>query len=179
MKWLLFLYPWLELWSLIELGAQTSATSAMFWVLGASVLGIGLFRLAGRQTLEHLQQAQREGVLSQQLLMGNVSRFVAGVLLIIPGLISDVLAVAVLIAPLRMLLAKLLVGGSINAQHNPYQGQGQGQGESFGFHTGPGHRRFEDDGVTLEGEFQSVSPKQEGEDREASAPLEHQPPERD
>ena len=179
MKWLLFLYPWLELWSLIELGTQTSATSAMFWVLGASVLGIGLFRLAGRQTLEHLQQAQREGVLSQQLLMGNVSRFVAGVLLIIPGLISDVLAVAVLIAPLRMLLAKLLVGGSINAQHNPYQGQGQGQGESLGFHTGPGHRRFEDDGVTLEGEFQSVSPEQEGEDRDASAPLKHQPPERD
>ena len=177
MKWLLFLYPWLELWSLIELGIQTSATSAMFWVLGASVLGIGLFRLAGRQTLEHLQQAQREGVLSQQLLMGNVSRFVAGVLLIIPGLISDVLAVAVLIAPLRMLLAKLLVGGSINAQHNPYQGQGQG--ESLGFQTGPGHRRFEDDGVTLEGEFQSVSPEQEGEDREASAPLEPQPPERD
>ena len=181
MKWLLFLYPWLELWSLIELGTQTSATSAMLWVFGAGVLGIGLFRLAGRQTLEHLQQAQREGVLSQQLLMGNVSRFVAGVLLIIPGLISDVLAVAVLIAPLRMLLAKLLVGGSINAQHNPYQGQGQGQGqgESFGFHTGPGHRRFEDDGVTLEGEFQSVSPEQEGEDREASAPLEHQPPEPD
>ena len=177
MKWLLFLYPWLELWSLIELGTQTSATSAMLWVFGAGVLGIGLFRFAGRQTLEHLQQAQREGVLSQQLLMGNVSRFVAGVLLIIPGLISDVLAVAVLIAPLRMLLAKLLVGGSINAQHNPYQGQGQG--ESVGFHTGPGHRRFEDDGVTLEGEFQSVSPEQEGENREASAPLEHQPPEPD
>ena len=90
MKWLLFLYPWLELWSLIELGTQTSATSAMLWAFGAGVLGIGLFRVAGRQTLEHLQQAQREGVLSQQLLMGNVSRFVAGVLLIIPGLISDV-----------------------------------------------------------------------------------------
>ena len=177
MKWLLFLYPWLELWSLIELGTQTSATTAMLWVFGAGVLGIGLFRLAGRQTLEHLQQAQREGALSQQLLMGNVSRFVAGVLLIIPGLISDALAVVVLIAPLRMLLAKLLVGGSINAQRNPYQGQGQG--ESSGFHTGPGHRRSEDDGVTLEGEFESVSPEQEDEDHEAPAPLEHQPTERD
>ena len=177
MKWLLFFYPWLELWSLIELGAQTSATSAMLWVLGAGVLGIGLFRLAGRQTLEHVQQAQREGVLSQQLLIGNVARLVAGVLLIIPGLISDVLAVVVLIAPLRMLLAKLLVGGSINAQHNPYQGQGQG--EASGFHSWADNRRFEDDGVTLEGEFESVSPEQEGEDREAPAPLEHQSPERD
>ena len=177
MKWLLFFYPWLELWSLIELGTQTSATTAMLWVFGAGVLGIGLFRLAGRQTLEHLQQAQREGALSQQLLMGNVSRFVAGVLLIIPGLISDALAVVVLIAPLRILLAKLLVGGSINAQRNPYQGQGQG--ESPGFQSWADNRRFEDDGVTLEGEFESVSPEPKGADREPAAPLEHKPTERD
>ena len=177
MKWLLFFYPWMELWSLIELGTQTSATIAMLWVLGAGVLGIALFRLAGRQTLEHLQQAQREGALSQQLLMGNVARLVAGVLLIIPGLISDVLAVAVLIAPLRILLAKLLVGGSVNAQYNPYQGQGQG--EFSGFHSWADNRPFEDDGVTLEGEFESVSPESKGEEREPVAPLEHQPPERD
>ena len=177
MKWLLLLYPWLELWSLIELGSQTSAITAMLWVLGAGVLGIGLFRLAGRQTLEHLRQAQREGVLSQQLLIGNVSRLVAGVLLIIPGLISDVLAFVVLITPLRILLAKLLVGGSADAQYNPYQGQGQG--ESSDFHSWADNRRCEDDGVTLEGEFESVSPEQEGEDHEALAPLEYQPPERD
>ena len=177
MKWLLFFYPWLELWSLIELGTQTSATTAMLWVLGAGVLGIGLFRLAGRQTLEHLQQAQREGALSQQLLMGNVSRFVAGVLLIIPGLISDALAVVMLIAPLRILLAKLLVGGSISAQRNPYQGQGQG--ESPGFQPWADNRRFEDDGVTLEGEFESVSPEPKGADREPAVPLEHKPTERD
>jgi len=179
MKWLLFLYPWLELWSLIELGTQTSATTAMLWVLGAGVLGIALFRLAGRQTLEHLQQAQREGALSQQLLMGNVARLVAGVLLIIPGLISDALAVVVLIAPLRILLAKLLVGGSANAQYNPYQGQDPGQRESQGFHAGPGDRRFEDDGVTLEGEFEPVAPEVEGPDREADAPLEQRRIERD
>ena len=179
MKWLLFLYPWLELWSLIELGAQTSATTAMLWVISAGVIGIALFRLAGRQTLAHLQQAQREGALSQHLLMGNVAQLVAGVLLIVPGLISDVLAVLVLIAPLRLLLAKLLVSGSAGAQYNPYQGQGQGQSESSDFHSWADNRRFEDDGVTLEGEFESVSPGQEGEDREAPAPLEHQPLERD
>ena len=179
MKWLLFFYPWLELWSLIELGAQTSVTTAMLWVISAGALGIALFRLAGRQTLAHLQQAQREGALSQHLLMGNVAQLVAGILLMVPGLISDVLAVLVLIAPLRTLLAKLLVSGSANAQYNRYQGKGQGQGESPGFHAGPGHCHFEDDGVTLEGEFEPVSPESKGEDREAPAPLEHQPPERD
>jgi len=175
MKWLLFFYPWLELWSLIELGAQTSATTAMLWVISAGALGIALFRLAGRQTLAHLQQAQREGALSQHLLMGNVAQLVAGILLIVPGLISDVLAVAVLIPPIRVLLAKLLIGRSVSAQYNPYQGQS----EPSDFHSWADNRRFEDDGVTLEGEFESVSPGQQGEDREAPAPLEHQPLERD
>ena len=174
MKWLLFLYPWLELWSLIELGARTSATTAMFWLLGAGAMGIGLFRLAGRQTLEHLQQAQLEGVLSQQLLIGNFAWLVAGILLIIPGLISDVLAVVALIAPLRILLAKLLVGGSANGQCNPYSGQG----ESSVFNSAPCSRRFEDDGVTLEGHFEPVS-NSDCADRATTAPLEHHPSERD
>ena len=175
MKWLLFLYPWLELWSLIELGSQTSATTAMLWVLGAGVLGIALLRLAGRQTLLHLQQAQREGALSQQLLMGNVARLMAGVLLIVPGLISDVLAVVVLIAPLRFLLAKLLVGGSVNTQDGHYQGQAG----SSGFQTASRNSRFENDGVTLEGEFEPVSTEPDGPDRETAAPLDHNPTERD
>ena len=175
MKWLLFLYPWLELWSLIELGSQTSATTAMLWVLGAGVLGIALFRLAGRQTLVHLQQAQREGVLSQQLPMGNVARLVAGVLLIVPGLISHALAVIVLIAPLRALLAKLLVGDSVNTQYRHYQGQGG----SSGFQTASGNSRFEDDGVTLEGEFEPVSTEPDAPDCETASPLEHNPTERD
>jgi UPF0716 protein FxsA len=175
MKWLLFLYPWLELWSLIELGSQTNATMAMLWVLGAGVLGIALFRLAGRQTLGHLQQAQREGALSEQLLMGNVARLVAGVLLIVPGLISDALAVVVLIAPLRVLLAKLLVGGSINAQYRHYQGKG-GSAE---FQTASDNSRFEDYGVTLEGEFEPVSNEPDGTYRETAKPLEHHPTERD
>ena len=174
MKWLLFLYPWLELWSLIELGARTNATTAMLWLLGAGVLGIGLFRLAGLQTLEHLQQAQREGALSQQLLMGNVARLVAGVLLIVPGLISDALAVVVLIAPLRILLAKLMVAGSANAQYS----HDRWQAGPSGFRTDPRNSHLEDEGVTLQGEFEQVSPDSEGAHRDTIAPLEHNPTER-
>ena len=175
MKWLLFLYPWLELWSLIELGTQTTATTAMFWVFGAGILGIGLFRLAGRQTLEHLQQAQREGALSQQLLMGNVARLVAGILLIIPGLFSDALALVVLITPLRILVAKLVVGGTSNG---PYS-RDQWQAGPSGLNTDPRTSHCEDDGVTLEGEFEPVSPDPPGADRETAAPLEHNPAHQD
>ena len=174
MKWLLFLYPWLEIWSLIELGTRTSAITAMLWLLGTGVLGIGLFRLAGRQTLQHLQQAQREGALSQQLLMGNVARLVAGVLMIVPGLISDALAVVVLIDPLRILLAKLMVAGSANTHHS----HDQWQAGPSGLHTDPRNGHLEDEGITLEGEFEPVSPDCEGAHRDTTASLKQNPTER-
>lgn len=175
MKWLVFFYPWLELWSLIELGAQTSATSAMLWVISSGAIGVALFRLAGRQTLVHLQKAQREGALSQYLLMGNVAQLVAGVLLIVPGLISDVLAVAVLIAPLRDLLAKVWIRGLTNVHCNHHQGQG----ESSGFRTDPVRGRFDNDGVTLQGEFEPAPTETDRLDRHVPTPLERTPFDRD
>ena len=94
----LLLYSVLELWSLIELGAQTTAGLAVLWVLGAGFLGMATIRFAGTQVLSRLQAAQREGALQQQLIAGDLSLAIAGLLLIIPGLLSDALALLVLIA---------------------------------------------------------------------------------
>ena len=58
MRIALLLYPLVELWSLIELGAQTSAGLAVLWVLGAGFLGMTTIRFAGAQVLSRLQAAQ-------------------------------------------------------------------------------------------------------------------------
>ena len=145
MRWLLIAYPWLELWSLIELGVRTSALAALLWVLAAAGLGVLTFRLVGRLSLDHLRQAQREGLLSAQLLRDDFALMVAGVLLLIPGLISDALAIILWIKPLRSLLQRLLVRGG------PELGMslnGRGRHE-----RGP---RADEGGVTLEGEYQQV-----------------------
>ena len=100
MRIALLLYPLLELWSLIELGAQTSAGLAVLWVLGAAFLGMTTIRLAGSQVLSRLQAAQREGVLQQQLVASDMALAIAGLLLIIPGLLSDAMAVHCLLPDL-------------------------------------------------------------------------------
>ena len=64
MRWIVFLYPWLELWSLLALGSRTSAGIALLWVLGAGVLGVMLIRVAGAQTLGQLRAAQQSGQLA-------------------------------------------------------------------------------------------------------------------
>jgi UPF0716 protein FxsA len=151
-KWLLFLYPWLELWSLIELGGQTAPLVSLAWVLAMVMLGGTMILGAGRNSLQRLSQASAGGTLPQQLLLADFAMILSGLLLAIPGLLSDLLAVLILITPLRRLAAALLTP----------------RARASTFYAGPRGGR----GDVIEGEF-SV--------REATDRLEHyddrEPPE--
>ena len=106
---LIFVYPFAELWSLIELGVRYGAGVAVLWVLGAIAAGMLLLRVVGRVALGHLAVAQREGRLSERLLMDDLSLAFVAILLMIPGLVSDVMALLVAVAPLRRWLFRLLL----------------------------------------------------------------------
>lgn len=110
MRFFLLLYPWLELLSLIQLGIETSALTALAWVAAMIVLGSVLLRQVGMANLNRLREAQQGRVVPapQQLLLRDMAVTVAALLLIIPGLVSDVLAVVFLIGPLRRLLGRVL-----------------------------------------------------------------------
>ena len=149
MRWVVFFYPLMELWSLIKLGAETTAGTAVLWILLAGLVGLGAIRFAGTQVLTRLQAAQREGALQQHFLTGDMTLAFAGLLLLVPGLISDALALLIMIPPLRRLLGKLmgLRRATTGAQFT----------NSFSEPQGDAHTRSEvADGVTLEGEFQEL-----------------------
>lgn len=101
MRVLLLLYPWLELWTLIALGSQWGVAAAMLWVMLMAALGMVLIRWVGRTSIRHLLQAQQSGALSGRRLLDEVYVAVAGLLLLVPGVISDILSLAVLFGPLR------------------------------------------------------------------------------
>ncbi len=86
MRWLLFLYPWLELWSLIQLGIETSPGLALMWVLGALVMGSALMRWAGRSSLQRLAQASAGGTLPRAAPHGRCCRDTVGAVIGHPGL---------------------------------------------------------------------------------------------
>ena len=141
MRWVVFLYPWLELWSLLALGSRTSAGTALLWVLGAGVLGVMMMRVAGAQTLGQLRTAQQSGSLQAQLLQDNVALAIVGLLLLIPGMVSDAIAVLLLIRPLRGLI---------------YRAVAPSGGASGAFSGGFEHIHQGEEGVTLEGEYEQV-----------------------
>ncbi len=135
MRFFFMLLPWLELFTLIQLGIETSALTAVFYVLATLALGVVVLRRQGMQMIERLQGVQQGKVLGSELLVDDMAMGLAGVLLIFPGMISDLAALVVMIGPLRRRLAKALGG----QQPQPYAPQ----------------RDFESD-VTIEGQYTRV-----------------------
>jgi len=100
MRVLLLLLPWLELYTLIQLGISTSALIALVWVFVSLCLGLSLIQWRGREVMRQLQQPGQTFI-SPRLLGDEMALFTAGLLLMIPGLITDLASLVLLIGPLR------------------------------------------------------------------------------
>ena len=135
MRLFIFLLPWLELFTLIELGIKTSALTALGYVLFTGVLGMAILQRQGQGMFERLRQSQQGRLVGPQLLLDDMALGLAGVLLMIPGMISDLAALIVVIGPLRRRLALWILG----PQAEPYAPERDPAGE-----------------VTIEGQFRRL-----------------------
>ncbi len=137
MRLFIMLLPWLELFTLIKLGVETSAFTALLYVFATLVLGVAVLRRQGRGMFEQLRQSQQGSVLGPQLLVDDMAIGFAGLLFIFPGMITDVLALVVMIGPLRRRVSRWLLG----PQPEPYVPE-----------------RDSSNHTTIEGDFRRVDP---------------------
>ena len=135
MRIFFLLLPWLELFTLIQLGIETSALTALGYVFLTFFAGLFVLRMQGAGMFNRLREMQSGRVLGPQMLLDDMAVGVAGLLLMFPGMISDLAAILVMIGPLRRRLARWLTG----PQPEPYSPQ-QDQ-------SGP---------TTIEGDFRRV-----------------------
>ena len=135
MRFIIMLLPWLELYTLVKLGIETSALTAVGYAIGTLILGLLVLRRQGMEMFDRLRQLQSGGVIGPQLLMEDMAMGLAGVLLMFPGMISDVVAIIVMIGPLRRRLARAIGG----PQPEPYVPE-----------------RDREPNVTIEGQFQRL-----------------------
>lgn len=119
MRIFFLLLPWLELFTLIQLGIETSALTALGYVFLTFFAGLFVLRMQGVGMFNRLREMQAGRVLGPQLLLDDMAVGVAGLLLMFPGMISDVAAIVVMIGPLRRRLARWLAG----PQPEPYSPQ--------------------------------------------------------
>jgi UPF0716 protein FxsA len=107
---LLLLFPFLELWLLLAVGDAIGALPTLTLLVLGSLSGVLLLRQVGWLTAWRVDQRLRAGEPPNAELMDGFALAVAGLLLLLPGFLSDLVGIAFLLRPLRRLLAGALVG---------------------------------------------------------------------
>lgn len=101
--------PLLEIYFLITVGGMVGAIPTVFLVVFTAVFGVLLLRHQGFKTLLKVQNSVANGELPALPLMEGVLLFGAGLLLLTPGFITDMVGFLCLIGSVRGFLARRLL----------------------------------------------------------------------
>ena len=105
---LLIAWPAVEIFVFIEVGQAIGWLAAVLILLGSSVLGAQLLRIQGRAAIERVSLAVTERRAPAHAALDGLLGFLGGVLLVIPGFVTDALGVLLLLAPTRALARRWL-----------------------------------------------------------------------
>lgn len=94
-----------ELVLLVVIGGRIGGLATFAWLAGGVVVGGVLARREGRRALRAWQQASVTGEVPGGELGESAAVVVAGALLMLPGVLSDVVALLLLLPPVRRALA--------------------------------------------------------------------------
>ena len=94
-------FPLVELSLLLVMGKYTSVTATVAFVLITGLLGAIMLRWQGLQAWRNIQQDLRSGRMPTDSLIDGALILVASVLLISPGVLTDVVGMTLLIPWLR------------------------------------------------------------------------------
>lgn len=101
--------PLMELAVLIKVGQAIGLWKLLLLLLGMAALGAGLLYWQGWSSLRRTQDALLRGEAPVGPMLEGMLLVTAGVLLLIPGLITDAFALVLLVAPLRRAIARGLL----------------------------------------------------------------------
>lgn len=122
---LFLLVPAIELYVLIEVGGMIGGFYTVLLVFLTAFIGAALMREQGSSALQRAQESLSQGQVPQAELLEGMFIFVGGLLLLVPGLLTDTLGFVFLIPPIRTWLANKLVAQQID-QFNAFRHRSHG-----------------------------------------------------
>jgi UPF0716 protein FxsA len=124
---LFILLPFVELTLLLLLGQWTdSILVPILFVLGTGVLGTVLARQQGATVYRTIKTELAAGRMPTDAMIDGVMIFVAGLLLISPGVLTDLIGISAMIPPIRRFYRRQLIAWF----HRTFQVQSMVGGES-------------------------------------------------
>ena len=113
---LLFLtVPLIEIYFLIQVGQHIGALSTILLCILTAALGAILLRIQGLLTLLRAQEKLRQGQIPADNMLEGLILLIAGVLLLTPGFVTDVIGFLCLVPSLRSLLAQKMLHQAFDA----------------------------------------------------------------
>jgi UPF0716 protein FxsA len=95
------LVPFIEIYLLIKIGGQIGAFKTILVVILTGLLGASLARLEGIKTMTKVRDSLNRGDLPAEEMLDAMLIFVAGVVLLTPGFITDLTGLALLVPKAR------------------------------------------------------------------------------
>ncbi|MBB1361777.1 MULTISPECIES: FxsA family protein [unclassified Shewanella] len=151
------LIPVIELNVLIEVASSIGSWTTVALVLFTAVVGVSLVRSQGLSTLMSVQQKLARGEAPGQEIVEGMMLAAAGVLLLIPGFVTDFIGLILLTpftrAPIAAFLYKRM---QLRVVANGGIPPGFGGGQSPFGQSGPfaGQKPFDQQGNTFDGDFE-------------------------
>ena len=100
------LIPVLEIYLLIKIGHYLGAFNTVVVVIVTGLLGASLARHEGIRTMIRVRESMNRGELPAEEMLDAVLIFIAGIVLLTPGFITDLAGIAILIPNARSWLKR-------------------------------------------------------------------------
>ncbi len=163
----LLLAPFLELYLLVRIGREIGALPVLALLLATAMLGSYIVRLKGQRVMAQAQAALAQGQVPEENIFGSALVLLGGILLIIPGVLSDALGILLLVPWTRAMFMRFLRGA---VERRNTIGNVHVQSFNFGFPHSVGGASSDSQHTRPQREVRSQRPSAAPESRVSRAP---------
>ena len=104
----LIIFPFIEIYTLIVIGGSIGAFNTMLWIFFSGIMGLYLLRNQGLKTLLDIQSRKSVFEPTADNFLKTIFTPIGGFFLLIPGFITDVIGILVLLPITRIFILGLL-----------------------------------------------------------------------
>ncbi len=111
-KWLLAVFivvPIVELWGIFQVGSWIGGWNTFFILILMGLAGAYLARTEGRRVWGEAQRQMQAGQIPGQTLLDGLCVLAGGILLLMPGFISDIVGITLLIPASRIYYRQIML----------------------------------------------------------------------
>ena len=104
----LIIFPFIEIYTLIVVGGSIGAFNTILWIFFSGIMGLYLLRNQGLKTLLDIQSKKSVFEPTADNFLKTIFTPIGGFFLLIPGFITDVIGILVLLPITRIFILGLL-----------------------------------------------------------------------